>query len=155
MITGFAPAVRQHSGENLFTRSTLRRNAVNVVGSGNRTMIFVHGDGRGQTMWRLVTPAFASEYKIVLYDLTGSGRSDLSSYDHRKYNTLQGHATDLLEICDTSVLLRSAPFHDEVRNCDFHKDHDDHNDDHYFDEGESSPRSITFQIDSPAIQCRK
>ena len=80
--------------------SALLRNNVNVVGRGGKPMIFVHGYGCDQTMWRLVTPAFASEYKIVLYDLTGSGRSDLSAYDHRKYDTLRGHATDLLDVCD-------------------------------------------------------
>jgi pimeloyl-ACP methyl ester carboxylesterase len=61
--------------------SILERNNVKVVGSGSRPMIFVHGYGCDQAMWRLVTPAFADRYKIVLYDLTGSGQSDLSAYD--------------------------------------------------------------------------
>ena len=84
--------------------SILRRNNVNVAGGGVRPMIFLHGYGCDQNMWRFVTPAFAGDYKIVLYDLTGSGQSDLSAYDRAKYGTLMGHATDLLEICDALAL---------------------------------------------------
>jgi len=82
----------------------LRRNNVSVTGRGATPMIFAHGYGCDQHMWRLITPSFADEYKIVLYDLTGSGRSDLSAYDRNKYGSLQGHATDLLEICDALKL---------------------------------------------------
>ncbi len=63
-------------------------------------MILVHGFGCDQHMWRYVTPAFQNEYSVIRYDLTGSGRSDLSAYDRDKYATLEGHASDLLEICD-------------------------------------------------------
>ena len=84
--------------------SILRRNNVNVAGIGTTPMIFVHGYGCDQNMWRFVTPAFADHYKIVLYDLTGSGQSDLSAYDLAKYGTLMGHATDLLELCDALAL---------------------------------------------------
>lgn len=84
--------------------SILRRNNVNVSGSVVRPMIFLHGYGCDQNMWRFVTPAFAADCKIVLYDLTGSGQSDLSAYDLAKYDTLMGHATDLLEICDALAL---------------------------------------------------
>ena len=63
-------------------------------------MILVHGFGCDQHMWRYVTPAFLNEFTVIRYDLTGSGRSDLSAYDRDKYATLEGHATDLLEICD-------------------------------------------------------
>lgn len=80
--------------------SAIRRNNVAVSGRGGGAIIFAHGYGCDQHMWRLVAPAFSDDYKIVQYDLTGSGHSDLSAYDHRKHGTLQGHATDLLEICD-------------------------------------------------------
>jgi sigma-B regulation protein RsbQ len=85
----------------------LSRNNVHVTGHGSTPMIFAHGYGCDQHMWRLVAPAFADEYKIVLYDLTGSGRSDLSAYDRSKYGTLQGHASDLLEICDALDLSKA------------------------------------------------
>lgn len=76
------------------------RNNVYVTGSGSTTMVFVHGFGCDQTMWRFLAPAFAERFRVVLYDLTGSGRSDWSAYDRDKYGTLHGHAHDLLEILD-------------------------------------------------------
>jgi sigma-B regulation protein RsbQ len=78
--------------------SIQRRNNVTVHGRGNIDMIFAHGYGCDQNMWRLLTPAFEDRYRIILYDLVGSGRSDLSAYDLKKYSTLHGHAQDLLEI---------------------------------------------------------
>lgn len=74
------------------------RNNVNVLGNGARDMILAHGYGCDQHMWRLLTPRFAERYRIILYDLVGSGRSDLRAYDVNKYSTLHGHAQDLLEI---------------------------------------------------------
>jgi sigma-B regulation protein RsbQ len=77
----------------------LRRNNVTVMGAGTRPMVFAHGYGCDQAMWRLIAPAFADDYRIVLFDHVGAGRSDLAAYDRRKYSTLQGYADDLLEIC--------------------------------------------------------
>jgi len=79
--------------------STLLRNNVNVRGHGSRAMVFAHGFGCDQQMWRWLTPAFEADYKVVLYDHVGAGHSDLSAYDRRKYGTLSGYASDLLEIC--------------------------------------------------------
>ena len=77
------------------------RNAVTVTGNpAGQPMMFVHGYGCDQNMWRYVTPAFADEYKIVLFDLVGNGKSDLSQYDEKKYSTLNGYADDVLEIID-------------------------------------------------------
>lgn len=78
----------------------LGRNNVTVIGEGKTPLIFAHGYGCDQNMWRLITPYFSTDYKIVLYDLTGSGKSDLGAYDFKKYSTLEGHATDLIEICE-------------------------------------------------------
>lgn len=61
-------------------------------------MIFAHGYGCDQNMWRLLAPAFEDRYRILLLDLVGSGKSDLSAYDRAKYGSLNGHAQDLLEI---------------------------------------------------------
>jgi sigma-B regulation protein RsbQ len=77
----------------------LDRNNVKVFGAGNRALVFAHGYGCDQTMWRLVTPAFADDYRIVLFDHVGCGGSDLSAYDRFKYGTLGGYADDVLEIC--------------------------------------------------------
>ena len=63
-------------------------------------MMFAHGYGCDQQMWRLLIPAFVNKYRLVLFDHVGAGRSDLSTYDPTKYNSLQGYAQDVLEICD-------------------------------------------------------
>ena len=76
------------------------RNNVNESGNGAKPILFIHGFGCDQNMWRLVAPAFTDSHKLVLYDLVGFGNSDLTAYDKRKYGTLAGHATDVLEICD-------------------------------------------------------
>lgn len=75
------------------------RNNVKVGGRGETPMVFAHGYGCDQTMWRLVTPAFEDDYRIVLFDTVGMGASDVSAYDRRKYGTLRGYTDDLLEIC--------------------------------------------------------
>jgi sigma-B regulation protein RsbQ len=74
------------------------RHNVTVLGRGTTAMVFAHGYGCDQNMWRLLTPAFEDRYRIVVYDLVGSGLSDISAYDRTKYGTLGGHAADLLEI---------------------------------------------------------
>jgi sigma-B regulation protein RsbQ len=63
-------------------------------------MIFAHGFGCDQNMWRYLTPAFDDRFKTVVFDLVGSGQSDLSAYDNTKYDSLHGYAADLLEIVD-------------------------------------------------------
>ncbi len=80
--------------------SVIKRNNVTVIGDGDRIMMFAHGFGCDQQMWRLVTPAFAGDYKLVLFDHVGAGRSELAAYDPLKYSTLDGYAADVIEICD-------------------------------------------------------
>lgn len=63
-------------------------------------MLFVHGFGCDQSMWRFVTPAFEANYEIILVDLTGMGQSESTQYDSSRYATLQSHARDLLEVLD-------------------------------------------------------
>lgn len=72
---------------------------VSVTGEpGARPMVFVHGFGCDQHMWRRVAPAFEQEYRVVLLDLVGAGGSDLAAYDEEKHATLDGHAADVLEV---------------------------------------------------------
>lgn len=80
--------------------SVKSRNNVHVAGSGSATMVFAHGFGCDQTMWRFLAPAFATRFRTISYDLVGSGRSDASAYDRARYGTLHGHADDLLAILD-------------------------------------------------------
>jgi sigma-B regulation protein RsbQ len=74
------------------------RNNVHVHGQGTSTMLFAHGFGCDQNMWRFMAPRFADRYRVVTFDLVGSGKSDLTAYDPVKYDTLQGYADDILEI---------------------------------------------------------
>src|SRR5688572_353344 len=77
----------------------ISRNNVRTVGRGTRPMILAHGFGCDQNMWRLVVPAFEDSHRVVLFDHVGAGQSDASAYDRNKYATLDGYATDVLEIC--------------------------------------------------------
>ena len=81
------------------TPDIIPRNNVRISGRGSQPMMFAHGFGCDQNMWRLVAPAFEQDYKIVLFDYVGSGRSDLDSYDAARYSDLRGYAQDVLEIC--------------------------------------------------------
>ena len=79
----------------------LQRN--NVVVHGDTTaqpLVFAHGFGCDQNMWRFVWPAFADDYRIVLFDHVGVGGSDTSAYDRERYASLAGYAADVIEICD-------------------------------------------------------
>jgi sigma-B regulation protein RsbQ len=80
--------------------SVLLRNNVRIFGSGTTPIVFAHGYGCDQNMWRLVTPAFEDKYKVVLYDHVGFGKSDLAAFQPQKYSTLDGYAQDLIEICN-------------------------------------------------------
>jgi sigma-B regulation protein RsbQ len=78
--------------------SVAARNNVQVGGTGSKAMVFAHGFGCDQNMWRFVTPAFAGDFKTVLFDHVGAGQSDLSAYDPGKYSSLDGYADDVVEI---------------------------------------------------------
>ncbi|MFG1400216.1 MULTISPECIES: alpha/beta fold hydrolase [Roseixanthobacter] len=77
--------------------AALRHNAV-VRGAG-RAMVFAHGFGCDQNMWRFVAPAFEHDHRVVLFDHVGAGGSDLSAYDPAKYDSLEGYADDVVELC--------------------------------------------------------
>src|ERR1700744_6304976 len=76
----------------------LNRNNVRILGDGARTMMFAHGFGCDQHMWTTVAEAFATDFRVILFDHVGAGRSDLGAYDQQKYATLQGYADDVVEI---------------------------------------------------------
>lgn len=87
--------------------SVLQKN--NVQLSGRETgpaMVFAHGFGCDQNMWRFVAPAFADRYRIVLFDHVGAGGSDLSAYHPGKYGSLRGYASDVLDLCRELDLTR-------------------------------------------------
>ena len=78
----------------------IARNNVKVFGNGSQPMVFAHGFGCDQNMWRFLTPTFEQDYKIVLFDYVGSGDSDLKAYDPDRYSSLDGYADDVTEICE-------------------------------------------------------
>src|SRR4051812_36499752 len=77
----------------------LTRNNVRVFGHGKQPILFAHGFGCDQNMWRFVTPAFADDYKIVVFDYVGSGKSDVAQFDPGRYSSLAGYARDVLDVC--------------------------------------------------------
>jgi sigma-B regulation protein RsbQ len=91
------------------SNSIIKRNNVSIHGFGSQIMLFSHGYGCSKSMWRLLAPSFFETFKVVLYDLVGSGNSEISAYDFNKYSTLEGYADDLIELCDsqkwTSVIF--------------------------------------------------
>jgi sigma-B regulation protein RsbQ len=88
----------------------LARNNVQVSGlPDGRPMLFAHGFGCDQHMWRFVAPAFADDHRIILFDHVGAGGFDTSAYDREKYGSLRGYADDVLELC-AALDLRDVVF---------------------------------------------
>ena len=81
-----------------------QRNNVTILGEGAQTLLFAHGFGCDQSMWRLVAPHFVDRARVALFDHVGAGGSDVSAYDPVKYAGLAGYATDVIEICETQGL---------------------------------------------------
>ena len=62
-------------------------------------MVFAHGFGCDQTLWRFVAPAFEADHRVITFDYVGAGASDRTAYDPDRYASLDGYAGDILEIC--------------------------------------------------------
>ena len=80
------------------SQDVLRRNNVKVLGDGTQPMLFAHGFGCDQNMWRLVAPQFARDYRVVLFDYVGSGGSDQGAWSPERYGSLDGYAQDVLDV---------------------------------------------------------
>ena len=63
-------------------------------------MMFAHGFGCDQNMWRFVTPHFVTSHRVITFDYPGAGGADPSAYDERRHSSLQGYAGDVLEVCE-------------------------------------------------------
>jgi sigma-B regulation protein RsbQ len=70
-----------------------------TAGRGDTTMIFAHGFGCDQNMWRFVAPQFQERFRVVTFDHIGAGGSDLAVYDPSRYSSLDGYAEDVVELC--------------------------------------------------------
>jgi sigma-B regulation protein RsbQ len=84
--------------------NALQRNNVVITGQGTRPVVFAHGFGCDQHMWRFVAPAFADSHRLVLFDHIGCGKSELSAYDNKRHATLEGYALDMVEILEQAEL---------------------------------------------------
>ncbi len=80
------------------SQEILHRNNVKVIGKGSTTLILAHGFGCDQNMWRFLTPLLDADFRIVLFDYVGCGKSDLSAYKKQRYQNLAGYAEDVEEI---------------------------------------------------------
>ena len=89
--------------------AVLKRNNVRIIGRGEQPMMFAHGYGCDQSMWRFITPAFESRYRIILFDHVGHGGSDAAAFDGARYGSLHGYAEDVLAIC-RELDLKNAVF---------------------------------------------
>jgi sigma-B regulation protein RsbQ len=75
------------------------RNNVHVTGNPTgRPIVFAHGFGCSQEVWRAVVPQFEADYRVIVFDHVGAGASDPAAYDRGKYDSLHGYADDLLDI---------------------------------------------------------
>jgi sigma-B regulation protein RsbQ len=87
----------------------LARHNVRVSGRPEgQPLMFSHGFGCDQNMWRFVAPAFEDDFRVVLFDHAGAGGSDPAAYDPERHGALEGYAEDVLEIC------RALDAHDVV-----------------------------------------
>jgi sigma-B regulation protein RsbQ len=78
--------------------AAVQRLNAKLGGAGGTSMMFAHGFGCDQNMWRYVAPAFEATHRTVLFDHVGAGGSDLSAYDRVRYGTLDGYADDVVDL---------------------------------------------------------
>src|SRR3954465_2971732 len=89
--------------------AAVQRLNVHVSGRADvRPMLFAHGFGCDQNMWRFVAPRFEDRFRVVLFDLMGAGGSDPSPYGPERFSSLSGYANDVVEIC------RELELHDVI-----------------------------------------
>jgi len=78
----------------------IKRNNVRIIGEGDQSIIFAHGFGCSQNVWRHLVAVYKSKFKLVLFDFVGAGQSDLNAYNSKRYSSLDGYAKDVLEIIE-------------------------------------------------------
>lgn len=80
--------------------NALSRHNVAVTGRADRqAIVFAHGFGCDQNMWRFVAPAFEDAFRVIVFDHAGAGRADRGAYDAKRHASLRGYAEDVVEIC--------------------------------------------------------
>jgi sigma-B regulation protein RsbQ len=91
------------------TRDVQNRHHLSISGRGSRPILFAHGFGCDQQMWRFVAPAFEADHRVVLFDHIGCGQSDLLAYDPVRHRRLEGYAQDVVALLD-ELDLRDVVF---------------------------------------------
>jgi sigma-B regulation protein RsbQ len=86
------------------TEEVIKQFNVKLSGHGDKVLVFAHGFGCDQYVWKQVAPAFEMKYRVVLFDYIGAGKSDKSAYSAERYSSLHGYKEDLLNLCDTLQL---------------------------------------------------
>jgi sigma-B regulation protein RsbQ len=77
-----------------------QRHNVTVTGRPDgQAMLFAHGFGCDQNMWRFVAPAFEDDFRVIVFDYAGAGDADPRAYDPERHGSLDGYAADVVEIC--------------------------------------------------------
>ncbi|SNS99335.1 sigma-B regulation protein RsbQ [Granulicella rosea] len=92
--------VFEHSTGTQGSMTSIQRNNVKISGNGSRAIMFAHGYGCDQAMWRAVAPNFEKDYKVILFDYVGAGHSDPTAFNRTHYSTLRGYALDVIEIIE-------------------------------------------------------
>ncbi|WP_122520235.1 alpha/beta fold hydrolase [Pannonibacter phragmitetus] len=77
-----------------------RKYAVTLRGKGGVPIVFAHGLGCDQTMWKDVAPAFEASSQVILFDLIGFGNSDHSCFSYERYQSLADYADDSIELIE-------------------------------------------------------
>jgi sigma-B regulation protein RsbQ len=90
------------------SHEVLQRHHVTVRGQGQTALVFSHGFGCDQKMWRFVAPAFEATHRVVLFDHVGCGQSDLHAFDERRHARIEGYAQDLVDILDAADLQNAV-----------------------------------------------
>ena len=87
----------------------LQRHNVTTCGSGKTPMVFAHGFGCDQNMWRFMVPAFEDTHRVIMFDHVGHGRSDWAAYDPARHAGLDGYADDVVALC-RELVVRNGVF---------------------------------------------
>lgn len=87
----------------------VRRSHITFHGRGQQPMLFAHGFGCDQQMWRFVAPAFEDTHRVILFDHIGCGQSDTSAWDPVRHRDLSGYAADIVDIVE-GLDLREVVF---------------------------------------------
>jgi sigma-B regulation protein RsbQ len=88
----------------------VNRHNVRVSGRPDgQAIVFAHGFGCDQHMWRLLAPAFEDDFRVVVFDHAGAGGADPLAYDEQRHASLDGYAADVVEIC-TELGVRDGVF---------------------------------------------